>query len=217
MKNRTSFPVYAVERDDFRGELDVRPCFDQQINTVRTLDSITGLVTMDTMDGGQIGTLTAPSGASLVQIADGETCIQLAGGEVMDIREALGTAKSNAAHSYGIRYNPTKGAENTPMPRKTTSYLVYRTGSNSANQPMTDESIPIAIVEATSRGKACEITWGDKEPTVHGCPSLKSNVVASAGNMDVWGNQTLHAIPQSLAKASDWNWVLESDAMREGT
>jgi hypothetical protein len=92
-------------------------------------------------------------------------------------------------------------------------YLLYRKGSNSANQPMTWDWVPIAIVRAPSRGKAEETTWGDGEPSVYGCPTVAAEVVASCGNLDVWANQSLMAVPQSRARASDWNHVLEVDAM----
>lgn len=93
-------------------------------------------------------------------------------------------------------------------------YLVYRSGSNAANQSMTPEGVPIAIVRAGSRAEAEATTWGDCEPSVRHCPTPSAEVVASVGNLDVWANQSLAAVPQSRARASDWNAVLEADAMR---
>ena len=95
-----------------------------------------------------------------------------------------------------------------------TDYLVYRTGSNAANQPCTFEAVPIAIVRAASRAAACETTWGDVKPCAQCCPTLAAEVIADCGNLDVWPNQTLHAVPESRAKLSDWNAVLEQDTLR---
>lgn len=93
-------------------------------------------------------------------------------------------------------------------------YLVYRTGSNAANQPMTLAPVPIAIVQATSPDKACETTWGDERPSIHGCPTLAAEVLHHCGNLEVWANQSLHAVPESRAKLTDWNAVLEADSLR---
>lgn len=93
-----------------------------------------------------------------------------------------------------------------------TQYLVYRKGSNTANQPMTFDWVPIAIVEAKSRSAAEETTWGDEKPNVHGCPTLAAEVVASCGNIDVWANQHLKAVPESRASKRDWNAVLEAES-----
>lgn len=64
-------------------------------------------------------------------------------------------------------------------------YLVYRHGSNAANQHMTEKE-PIAIVKAKDREESIAI----------------------------WANQRLEAIPESRAKKADWNYVLEQDAIR---
>lgn len=93
-------------------------------------------------------------------------------------------------------------------------YLVYRKGSNSANQSMECGWVPIAIVFASSRDEAERTTWGDEKPNVHGCPTLAAQVIAHCGNLDVWSNQYLKAVPSSKAKAADWNSVLEADEMR---
>jgi len=90
-----------------------------------------------------------------------------------------------------------------------TQYLVYRTGSNAANQSCTFEPVPIAIVEAKSREEACRTEWLEKI-SVHGCPKLVGEIVADCGNLDVWSNQHLHAVPQSKARKSDWIAVLEA-------
>ena len=95
-----------------------------------------------------------------------------------------------------------------------TDYLVYRTGSNAANQPCTFEAVPIAIVRAASRAAACETTWGDVKPCAQCCPTLAAEVIADCGNLDVWPNQTLHAVPASRARVADWNAVMDQDAMR---
>jgi len=103
----------------------------------------------------------------------------------------------------------------TKQAKQLHEYLLYRTGSNSANQSCTFEPVPIAIVKASSREDAQESTWGDQEPTIHGCPTVAAQVVASCGNLDVWSNQTLHAVPRSKAKKSDWDAVLELDQERQ--
>lgn len=97
-----------------------------------------------------------------------------------------------------------------------TQYLVYRKGSNSANQSMTVGWVPIAIVRAKSREAAEATTWGGEKPSVHSCPRVAAEVVAHCGNLDVWSNQYLKAVPESKAPRGDWNAVLEEDAMRGG-
>ena len=89
-------------------------------------------------------------------------------------------------------------------------FLVYRNGSNAANQPCTFEDVPIAIVESESAAAAAETTWGDEEPNVHGCPTLAAEVIASCGNVDVWANQHVHAVAEAEADPDDWNHVLEA-------
>lgn len=91
-------------------------------------------------------------------------------------------------------------------------YLVYRVGSNSSNQPCTFEPVPIAIVRASSREAAAATSWHGEEPSVHGCPSLASEVLAHCGNIDVWSNQHVYAVPRSKVRGSDWNAVLEAEA-----
>lgn len=94
-------------------------------------------------------------------------------------------------------------------------FLVYRQGSNKANQPMTFEPIPIAVVEAESEEKAAETTWGDEKPNVHGCPTLAAKVVQSCGNLDVWANQRVHAVPIEYAPPEDLEALSEAAAMAE--
>ena len=96
--------------------------------------------------------------------------------------------------------------------RRLTQYLVYRKGSNSANQSCAFDWVPIAIVEAASREQAKATTWGDEKPNVHGCPALAAKVIYSCGNLDVWSNQYLQAVPRSKAKKSDWQHVENHDA-----
>lgn len=97
---------------------------------------------------------------------------------------------------------------------KTFEYLVYRVGSNAANQSCTFEPVPIAIVRASSREEAARTSWHGEEISVHGCPSLAAEVIAHCGNLDVWSNQHVYAVPQSKAKSSDWNLVFEADSQR---
>ena len=89
-------------------------------------------------------------------------------------------------------------------------YLVYRKGSNSANQSCEFGWVPIAIVEASSREKAEETSWHGERPTVHGCPSLAATVLVSAGNIDFWSNQYAKAVPLSRASKADIRAVEES-------
>lgn len=97
---------------------------------------------------------------------------------------------------------------------RTFEYLLYRKGSNAANQSMSFGWVPIAIVRTPSREAAEATTWGDERPNVHGCPRVAADVVASGGNLDVWSNQCLMAVPKSKAKIADILAVLEADAMR---
>jgi D-serine deaminase-like pyridoxal phosphate-dependent protein len=71
----------------------------------------------------------------------------------------------------------------------TTNYLVYRKGSNSANQSMCDK-MPLCIVEAVDKRQATDIA-----EKVH----------------SVYANQQLIAVCESKAKAKDWRSVIEDD------
>lgn len=74
---------------------------------------------------------------------------------------------------------------------RTTTYLVYRYGSNAANQHLRG-CMPVAIVEATSRNDAC---W-----------------VASL-TVGVYNNQWLAAVPLSRAPRADVREVQECVAV----
>lgn len=93
---------------------------------------------------------------------------------------------------------------------KTRQYLVYRVGSNAANQSRTLAPKPIAIVEAENRTAAASTSWQGRKPSIDDCPSLAAKIVASGGNLDVWSNQHVYAVPRSAAKMSDWNAVLQT-------
>ena len=97
------------------------------------------------------------------------------------------------------------------------AYLVYRKGSNAANQSMTIEWVPIAIVRAASQDEAEATTWGGERPSIHSCPRIAAEVLASCGNLDVWPNQHIKAVLDVEADDEDWNSVLEADAMRQTT
>jgi hypothetical protein len=71
-----------------------------------------------------------------------------------------------------------------------TNYLIYRHGSNAANQPMTPV-MALDIVEAKSQDEAKEIAMSRNE---------------------VYHNQYLSAVPESKAKVSDWNSVSEQQS-----
>jgi hypothetical protein len=73
---------------------------------------------------------------------------------------------------------------------KVTDYLVYRHGSNAANQGMRDVA-PLEIVSAESREKACE---------------------QMAARTTVYANQHLRAVPVSRARAGDVREVEEENA-----
>ena len=92
-------------------------------------------------------------------------------------------------------------------------YLVYRKGSNSVNQPRTFDAVAIAIVEAKSRLEAERTSWHGEKPNIHGCPTLAAKVLASCGDLRVFPNQAVWAIPASKAPNRDWNAVLETDAL----
>lgn len=68
-----------------------------------------------------------------------------------------------------------------------TKYLIYRHGSNAANQSRINK-MAIDIIEAKSQEAAKTI---------------------AAGNHTVYNNQFLSAVPESKAKKSDWNYVVE--------
>lgn len=72
-----------------------------------------------------------------------------------------------------------------------TNYLIYRHGSNAANQSMTPV-MAIAIVAATS---------------------LSAALAATRDQHTVYSNQQLTGVPQSKAKSRDWNEVCEQEAL----
>lgn len=76
---------------------------------------------------------------------------------------------------------------------KLTNYLVYRHGSNRANQELCSK-MPVAIVAATSQQEACRIA--------------RQNVV-------FYANQVAEAVPESKASATDWNFVSEMAAQSD--
>lgn len=76
----------------------------------------------------------------------------------------------------------------------TTKYLIYRHGSNRANQELCNK-MAVAIVAATSRQEACLIA--------------RQSVI-------FYANQTAEAVPESKASATDWNFVSEMAAQSDG-
>jgi hypothetical protein len=84
-----------------------------------------------------------------------------------------------------------------------TMYLVYRNGSNSANQSMCDQ-MPVAIVEAPSRAAACATVRHDGARLDVHAPSY----LALDESVECWANQHFTAVPRSRAKASDWNAIV---------
>ena len=94
-----------------------------------------------------------------------------------------------------------------------TNWLIYRKGSNSYNQSMTFDWVPIAIVMAETRAKAAEVKWSGK-PTLYGAPTLAAEIVAEGnGGIAVYSNQVIRAVPESRARRADWNAILEEDAL----
>jgi hypothetical protein len=77
-----------------------------------------------------------------------------------------------------------------------TDYLIYRHGSNSANQSLSDKE-PVAIVEAPSRTAAIE-TEGDEHV----------RRLALDPSVSVYANQWLEAVPKSKVRVTDWNYVV---------
>jgi hypothetical protein len=95
-------------------------------------------------------------------------------------------------------------------------YVVYRKGSNVVNQPLSFGWVPVAIVRARSRADAVRTTCGDETPNARGCATLAAEVVAHCGDLDVWANQVVKAVPLSMASRADVRAVLAADAMRRG-
>ena len=85
-----------------------------------------------------------------------------------------------------------------------TAYLVYRHGSNSANQSLCD-CAPVAIVTAISREEACR-TESPDQPTVHDAAWL-----AADPSVTCWHNQYFSATPVSRARSADVRVVEERD------
>jgi len=86
---------------------------------------------------------------------------------------------------------------------KTTRYLVYRQGANGANQGGAN-SVPVAIVTARSRAEACET-----DSVIDGGLVIYTWLKAD-GDIGAYANQSFYAVPESKAKSSDWDRVLES-------
>jgi len=74
-----------------------------------------------------------------------------------------------------------------------TNYLIYRHGSNAANQSLTNK-LAIDIVEAHNQSEACEI---------------------AATRNDCYVNQFFSAVCESRANKEDWNCVCEEQAIQE--
>jgi hypothetical protein len=70
-----------------------------------------------------------------------------------------------------------------------TTYLVYRQGSNAANQPMTLEACPVYAAEAANQAAAVE--------------------AARAAGVSQYANQTLEARPASRCSKTDWQIAVE--------
>ena len=64
-----------------------------------------------------------------------------------------------------------------------TTYLIYRQGSNAANQPMTFEACPVYVVEAPNRAAAVE--------------------AARVAGVTQYANQTMEARPASRCSKTD--------------
>lgn len=77
------------------------------------------------------------------------------------------------------------------MTKRQTEYLIYRHGSNGANQSLCNKA-PVAIIVARSRREALE------------------KVATERPDITVYNNQFLTATPQSHANADDWNSQIES-------
>ena len=76
----------------------------------------------------------------------------------------------------------------------TYSYVIYRHGSNSANQSLCDK-MPVALVEARNQREACE-TMHDGDLHSPACLKLSPAIRA-------WANQRFSAKPASRASAAD--------------
>ena len=72
-----------------------------------------------------------------------------------------------------------------------TNYVIYRNGSNRANQSMVDR-MPLCIETAPDRATACE---------------------QAAQRFTVYSNQYLTAKAESRASGADWNSAVENEAM----
>ena len=93
----------------------------------------------------------------------------------------------------------------TSQTRRTHEYLIYRHGSNSANQSCCD-CAPVAIVTAASREEACRT-----ETLTAQTPAR----LVLDPTVSVWSNQHLSAVPRSRASAVDWNSALEIEEQRQ--
>jgi hypothetical protein len=91
---------------------------------------------------------------------------------------------------------------------KMVKYLIYRHGSNAANQGMTD-TMPVAIVEAKSREEALETVRHDPPGKMD---PYAPSYLALDEDVEVWANQTLSARPLSRAKKSDVSAVRENES-----
>lgn len=76
---------------------------------------------------------------------------------------------------------------------KFTNYLIYRLGSNRANQELCNK-MAVAIVAATSRQEACRI---------------------ARQNVTFYANQVSEAVPESKANVTDWSFVSEMAAQSD--
>jgi hypothetical protein len=89
-----------------------------------------------------------------------------------------------------VYYQNTDGTA-SKVRKNMTQYLIYRHGSNAANQSMCGK-LPIDIIEAASKGEAIRIAGEN-----HTC----------------YANQFFSAVCESRAKHDDWCCVCEEKAM----
>jgi len=91
------------------------------------------------------------------------------------------------------------------------NYLIRRHGSNAANQSMTRVA-NVAIVEAKNRDEAvAKAIAGDVLAGAEHSFDWSTNKIDYS--VSCYANQSLEAIPESKARISDWNEVLNTDAM----
>jgi hypothetical protein len=103
---RTRFPVYLIERDDFSGRLTRKLSFKRHNSECTHNRNSQGFVVSDTLDGGLAGHLTAPARCKLVSMGSGNLALEFPDGATLSAEDCYRAARSSdCIHSFGLGWS----------------------------------------------------------------------------------------------------------------